>query len=77
MTTLLLRILGSTAADQSREPIDGVSVMADFTLQWVVGRQDQIIGQGDATGHTLTQQLDSLEEGLLQSADIVVVIPTE
>lgn len=77
MTTLLLRILGNTAADQSREPIDGVSVMADFTLQWVVGRQDQIIGQGDATGHTLTQQLDSLEEGLLQSADIVVVIPTE
>jgi len=77
MTTLLLRILNSTPADQSLESSEGVGLGADFTLQWVLGRQDQIVGHGDATVPTLNQQLDSLEEGVLQSADIVVVIPTE
>jgi general secretion pathway protein L len=46
-------------------------------LQWVVGHQDQVIAQGQAAGPTLNQQLDALDPGVLENANIVFVIPTE
>ena len=77
MTTLLLKILGNAADQQNVDFAPGANSEADYALQWVVARQDQIVAQGQATGRTLGQHLDSLEGEVLASADIVVVIPTE
>ena len=77
MTTLLLRILDSTPTRQDLETNSGRGSESDCVLQWVVGHQDQVIAQGQATGPTLNQQLDALDPEALESANIVVVIPTE
>ena len=75
MTTLLLKILGNAADQQNVDVAPGANSEADYALQWVVARQDQIVAQGQATGRTLGQHLDSLEGEVLASADIVMVIP--
>ena len=77
MTTLLLRIVDSTPTRQDLETNSGRGSESDCVLHWVVGQQDQIIAQGQATGPTLNQQLGALDPEALESANIVVVIPTE
>ncbi len=77
MTTLLLRITDSTPTRRDLETNSGRGPESDCVLQWVVEHQDQIIAQGQATGPTLNQQLDALDPEALESANIVVVIPTE
>lgn len=77
MTTLLLRIVDSTLTRQDLETNFGRGSESDCILQWVVGHQDQVIAQGQAAGPTLNQQLDALDPGVLENANIVFVIPTE
>ena len=77
MTTLLLRIVDSTLTRQDLETNFGRGSESDCILQWVVGHQDQVIAQGQAAGPTLNQQLDALDPGVLENANMVFVIPTE
>ena len=65
MATLLLRIIDSTPTRQELESNSGRGSESDYVLHWVVGQQDQIIAQGQATGPTLNQQLDALDSEAL------------